>query len=232
MLETVGSKYRVLTGAFMNTGLSVGLVTLGLVAWLVPNWRPLTLVLSIPQLFILTYLWLMSESVRWYMTKNRFKDCEKALKNIATVNKRHLSDKSLELLREISEDDKNNRIDLRVIEQNKNKLSLFGLLLKHKPVLFRCLITPFWWITFTFIFHGLTINAVGISGNKYFNYMAVSAAQIPGFWIANFLLDRIGRKPTLTGAYWICAACLAGYIFMPKGELYKQIYRQYSYFVS
>ncbi|XP_063826941.1 solute carrier family 22 member 1-like isoform X1 [Ostrinia nubilalis] len=218
ILEMVGPENRVLTGAIMNTGLSIGLVTLSLIAWAVPNWRVLSLVLFTPQLLTISYLWLMGESVRWYITKGRYEDCEKSLKNIARVNKRQLSEKSLEFLRRKTENEIQSRKDDTENKKKEKEPSLIKLLFKYKPVLFRCLTTPFMWITFTLIYQGLTINAVGISGNKYLNYMAVASSQIPGFWIANFLLDRLGRKPVLAGAYWICAACQIGYMFIPKNQ--------------
>ncbi|CAH2047627.1 unnamed protein product, partial [Iphiclides podalirius] len=58
-----------------------------------------------------------------------------------------------------------------------------------------------------------------MSGNRYLNYIAVSAAEIPGYWTAVLLMGRIGRKPVLSGAFWVCAACQIGYIFMPE-DLY------------
>ncbi|CAH2047625.1 unnamed protein product, partial [Iphiclides podalirius] len=96
VMELVGPKYRVAAGATMNTFFSVGQVTMGLIAWAIPNWRSFTLALYLPQFLTITYFWIMSESVRWYMSKGRYEDAEAVLKTVARVNKKALSDKSLQ----------------------------------------------------------------------------------------------------------------------------------------
>ncbi|KAL0830918.1 hypothetical protein ABMA28_003000 [Loxostege sticticalis] len=217
MMELVIPKNRVFVGTCLNTCLSLSLMALGFIAWAVPYWRNLTLALYIPQLLTITYLWVMSESIRWYISKGRYEDTEKALKNIARVNKKKISDKYLEALRKKVEEVRANQGESRGKLQ-QNETSLIKVLWQHKPVLYRCFYTPFMWITFTLIYHGLTINAVDISGNKYVNYIAVAGAQIPGFWVSLLLLDKIGRKPVLIAAYWICAACQLVFIYVPKNH--------------
>ncbi|XP_063826946.1 organic cation transporter protein-like [Ostrinia nubilalis] len=216
LMEVVGPKFRVAAGASMNTCFSFGQITMGLIAWGVPNWRNLTLALYVPQLITIAYFWLMTESVRWYMSKGRYEESEKVLKKIAKVNKKHLSDKSLKALRRTAEEQKANQAEID--KQKKDEPWLIVQVFRHKRVLIRCVVSPIWWITTTFIYYGLSINAVNMSGNKYLNYMAVSSAQIPGYWTAVFLLGKIGRKPVLIIAFWLCAACQIGYIFMPEAQ--------------
>lgn len=215
-MEIVGPQYRVVSGVCIHTCYSMGLSIMGLIAWALPNWRHLTLALHAPQLITISYLWLMTESVRWYLSKCRYEDSEKALKKIAKINKKKLSQKSIAALIEIAEKEKMNQKVLE--EQKKNEPALIVLVFQHKKMLLRCLVSCWWWISATLVYHGLTINAVGISGNKYLNYMAVAAAQIPGYWIGLLTLDRIGRKPVIISAFWLCAACLIGYIFVPSGK--------------
>ncbi|XP_059057507.1 organic cation transporter protein-like [Achroia grisella] len=216
LMEIVGPNFRVAAGATMNTFFSVGQITLGLIAWGVPNWRQLTLVLYVPMLWTLCYFWIMAESVRWYMSKGRYAESETVLKEIAKVNGKKLSEQSLEALRATNEAEKKRAQDESL--EKKNEPWLIVLVFRHKQILIRCLVSPIWWITNTFIYYGLSINAVNLSGNRYLNYVAVSAAQIPGYWTAVILLDLIGRKPVLIIAFWVCAACQIGYIFMPEDQ--------------
>ncbi|KAJ2951329.1 hypothetical protein O0L34_g5730 [Tuta absoluta] len=215
VMELMGPKYRVAGGAIMNTFFATGQVTMALIAWAVPTWRELTLILYLPQLIGVFYLWLMSESIRWNMSKGRFDDSERVLKKVAEVNGKQLSETSLRLLRKSAEEEKIRQATAQ--EKKKDKPWLIVLVFRNKPILLRCCVSPVWWITMTFIYYGLSINSVNLLGNKYLNYMAVSAVEIPGYWAAFFLLSRIGRKPVLAGAFWICAICQAGYIFMPDG---------------
>ncbi|KAI8429358.1 hypothetical protein MSG28_000006, partial [Choristoneura fumiferana] len=58
-----------------------------------------------------------------------------------------------------------------------------------------------------FVYYGLSINSVGLAGNMYANYMLISAIEIPGFYSAVLLLDRVGRKATISGGFFLSAVC-------------------------
>lgn len=209
-MELVGPKYRVAAGATISTMFAVGQVLLGFIAWGVQPWRSLTQVLYAPQLLVVSYFWILSESVRWLMSKGRYEESEEILKKAAKRNGKELSEKSLQALRETAE-----------AEKQKEKVKepwLPLLVIRTRTVLLRCVVSPVWWITNTLVYYGMNINAVNLSGNQYLNYVAVAAVEIPGFWTAVLLLDRIGRKPVLIGGYWICAACQFTFAFLPEGD--------------
>ncbi|CAD0201595.1 unnamed protein product [Chrysodeixis includens] len=208
--ELVGPKYRVIAGATISTLFALGQVILGFIAWGVPSWRPLTQVLYAPQILVVSYFWILSESVRWLMTKGRYEESEQILKKVAKANKKELSEKSLEALRATAE-----------AEKNKEKVKepwLPILVLRSRVILSRCLVSPIWWITNTLVYYGMNINSVNMTGNGYLNYVAVAAIEIPGYWTAILLLDRVGRKPVLICAYWLCAGCQFAFAFMPEGN--------------
>ncbi|CAK1585779.1 unnamed protein product [Parnassius mnemosyne] len=106
VMELVGPKFRVAAGASMNTFFSIGQILMGLIAWGVPNWRNFTLALYVPQFLTISYFWIISESVRWYMSKGRYEQSEAILKEVAQVNKKELSEKSLVALRRTAEEEK------------------------------------------------------------------------------------------------------------------------------
>ncbi|XP_028040383.1 organic cation transporter protein-like [Bombyx mandarina] len=207
--ELVGPKYRVVAGATVSTLFALGQVFLGLIAWGVPHWRSLTQVIYAPQLLVVSYFWILSESVRWLMSKGRYEEAETILKKVAQRNNKVLSEKSLEALRATAEAEK-------LIEKPKEAWLPLQVI-RSRVILSRCLVSPFWWITNTLVYYGMSINSVNMSGNRYLNYVAVAAIEIPGYWTAILLLDRIGRKPVLIGAYWLCAACQFGFAFLPDG---------------
>lgn len=208
--ELVGPKYRVVAGATISTLFALGQVFLGLIAWGVPEWRTLTQVIYAPQLIVVCYFWILSESVRWLMSKGRYEESEKILQKVAKINKKQLSPQSLKALRDRAEAEK-------LIVKPKEPWLIIQVL-RSKTILSRCMVSPIWWITNTLIYYGMGINAVNLSGNRYLNYVYVAAVEIPGYWTAILLLDKIGRKPVLIGAYWLCAACQFTFSFMPDGE--------------
>ncbi|XP_068617414.1 organic cation transporter protein-like [Battus philenor] len=208
--ELVGPKYRVRAGVTMSTMYAVGLVILGFISWGIQPWRTLTQVLYAPQLLTLSYFWIMTESVRWLLSKGKYEEAEAVLKKVAKTNKREISPTSMENLRAATQE--------KELNENAKEPWLLITILKSRVMLSRVLVSPIWWVTNTLIYFGMSINAVNLSGNPYLNYIAVAAVEIPGFWTAILLLDRIGRKPVLIGGYWICAACQFTFAFLPEGN--------------
>ncbi|XP_034828937.1 organic cation transporter protein-like [Maniola hyperantus] len=207
--ELVGPKRRVIAGATISSIYTLGQVVLALVAWGVPDWRRLTRVLFTPLLLVVTYFWLLSESVRWLMSKGRYEEAEAILKSVAKMNKTHLSDISLQALRETAEAEK--------LKEKPDEPWLPIQVIRSPIMLLRCVVIPIVWTSSTLSYHGININALNLSGNKYLNYIYVALAEIPGYWTVILLLDRIGRKPVLIGGFWLCAGCQFAFAFIPSG---------------
>lgn len=77
---------------------AVGEVFLGSVAWLIPSWRYMIMVTQIPCVVIIAYAWLLTESVRWLISKQKYAKAKTILETVARVNKTQISEKSLEAL--------------------------------------------------------------------------------------------------------------------------------------
>ncbi|XP_026752930.2 organic cation transporter protein-like [Galleria mellonella] len=209
VMELVGPKYRVVTGATMSSLFALGQVTLGLTAWAVQQWRSLLLVLYLPQFLIISYYWILPESIRWLINKGRHDEAEIILEKASTINKRQLSEKSIKILRATAgtQNDK--------YETKEPWLPI--LVIRSRAILLRCIVLPILWIIMTLIYYGLSINSLNLTGNQYLNYVFVTAIEIPGYWTAILLLDRIGRKSMLICGYWLCSACQFAVVFMPDG---------------
>ncbi|CAH4036707.1 unnamed protein product [Pieris brassicae] len=214
VMEVVGPKYRVAAGTTMNSCFSIGQITVGLIAWAVPDWRKLTLTIFIPQFITIIYYWVMFESIRWYLSKERYDDAEKTLKRVAKINGNQLSENSIEFLKLTA---KKGKIQaLLDKEAKKEDTWLIVLLFRYKRVLLRVCVSPIWWITTMFIYYGMSINSTNLSGNRYVNYIVVAAAEIPGYRTSFLLMGIVGRRPVLAGAFWVCAVCQIAYIFIPS----------------
>lgn len=71
----------------------------------------------------------------------------------------------------------------------------------------------------TFVYYGLSINSIGLSGNMYLNYIYTCAVEIPGFVSALLTLPILGRKWTLASGFIISAGCNFAFAFISKGKL-------------
>ncbi|XP_072932385.1 solute carrier family 22 member 7-like [Epargyreus clarus] len=204
--ELVGPKYRVVTSATASSMFAVGLVILGSVAWVIQPWRYMIMALHIPCFLIISYYWILSESVRWLLSKRKYQEARKVLENVARVNKTSISDKSMEAL----------LIPPTLPDTHEKKRSLIKVIFSSRILLRRVCTTPIWWITTTFVYYGLSINSTSLSDTMYLNFILTCAVEIPGFFTAVLVLDRIGRKPTLSVGYFLSAACNIAFAFIPN----------------
>lgn len=207
--EIVGAKYRVRTSATMSSFFALGQVLLGALAFAIIEWRVLTMVLFVPVFLLVSYYWLLTESHRWLLSTNKQTQGRAVLEHAAKLNGKQISEKSMTFLLTAIP---------KQVEANKliHKENLFLRVVKSPVMLRRCCTTPILWITTVFIYYGLSINSVNMTGNMHINYMATAAIEIPGFWTAVIVLDRIGRRVTLFLGYLICAICCTAFAFTPS----------------
>ncbi|XP_059057537.1 organic cation transporter protein-like [Achroia grisella] len=206
--ELVGPKYRVVTSATCSSMFAVGQVILGLVAWLVQPWRYMIMALHIPCFIIITYYWFLSESVRWLLSKKMYEKARVVLEKVARINKKQISEKSMHSLM-------NPPPSPPASEAKGN--GLIKTIIKSRVLFRRVCTTPIWWITTTFVYYGLSINSTTLIGtNMYLNFILTCAIEIPGFFTAVLILDRIGRKATLSGGFFLSAAFNIAFVFVPQ----------------
>ncbi|XP_072941815.1 organic cation transporter protein-like [Epargyreus clarus] len=206
--EMVGPKFRVPTSATMSSMFAMGQALLGAIAWGVHEWRTLTLTLFTPIFLLVSYYWLVTESHRWLLSKNKNEEAKRTIERACYLNGKPCSEDTMNYL--LTAIPPQNRDD------GGNKLYLLSRVLQSRVLLRRCCTTPVLWITTTFIYYGLSINSVSLSGNIYLNYMLIALVEIPGYFTAVLILDRVGRKITLFLGYFICSLCCIGFAFTPK----------------
>lgn len=71
---------------------------LGIVAMYKHEYREVIRVFCIPGLLVFLYFWIVPESVRWLLATGRTDRAINTLKSIAKLNRRQLSDKSIEMI--------------------------------------------------------------------------------------------------------------------------------------
>ncbi|XP_023935691.2 organic cation transporter protein [Bicyclus anynana] len=203
--ELIGQKYRVITSATASSMFSVGQVLLGRVYWLIGYWRYTTLALYVPCLFMVGYYWLLTESVRWLLSKKKYAEARKILENAARVNKKTINEKSMEALM--------NPPQTPILQETKS--GLVRSVLRSPTLLRRVCTTPIWWISMTFVYYGLSINSTSLSDTIYLNYMLTCAVELPGYCAGVLLLDRIGRRTTLSSGFFFSSLCNILFVVIP-----------------
>ncbi|XP_060524808.1 solute carrier family 22 member 3-like isoform X2 [Cylas formicarius] len=207
-VELVGPKKRVLTGTLVSSCYAVGEVFAAVSAYLVKSWKPLIYILYTPTILLLSYFWLVPESIRWNLSKGRIEEAKKTMIKLATVNGKQITDKELEILDAIPVSD---------AEVTKSG-SQFAEAIRSSTLMIRLVTCCFCWITCAFLFYGLTLNSVALAGNAYVDFILTSLVEIPAYFACNFIVERYGRKRSLFQCYLLTGiACLA-FIFIPDSR--------------
>ncbi|KAM3961651.1 organic cation transporter protein [Aphomia sociella] len=217
-MELVGPKGRVFGNTIINIIYVFGLMTLAGLAWWLQNWRHLLQVMYAPALLIVSYFWILNESVRWLLSKGRNEKAVKILNKAAKMNNVILSEEHLAPLYELekaSAEPDNEKDNLSNSSKVKNETPLMQVI-KSSIIRRRVAVCSFLWITCTFVYYGFSINSVSLPGNKYVTFMMVAFVEIPANFVCLLVLDKFGRKKTLIITYVLSACLCISLSFVPK----------------
>ncbi|XP_066139089.1 organic cation transporter protein-like isoform X2 [Euwallacea fornicatus] len=206
-VELVGPKKRVLTGTIISSCYAVGEIAVAVVAWIVKSWKTLIFISYLPSLFLISYLWIIPESIRWHLSKGRTEEAKITLKKLARVNGKEISDKELQVL---------DSVVAGGLEKPKNSAMQA---LKSSILMIRLVACCFCWITCTFLFYGLTLNSVAlVAGNNYLDFILTSLVEIPAYFVCNFIVEKYGRKKTLLFSYLLTGTACLTFVFIPTAS--------------
>ena len=84
-----------MSGNVLNYFYALGEAAVGLIAWLFGDWMIIQLLVSAPPLLFILYYWLVPESVRWLLIKDKHDKAQKIINQAAKVNGVQLSEQLL-----------------------------------------------------------------------------------------------------------------------------------------
>lgn len=209
-LEMVGKRKRGAAGIVCNYFYAIGVAVLGFTAWKFPYWTTLQLLISIPPMVLFIYYWIVPESVRWLLSKNRNKEATKIIRKAAKVNNAKLSEGTLKVLEKI-EQEKTGKVSE---EPPKGEIKQAILaMITSKTMLLRIVILLYNFAINALVYFGLSLNSVSLSGNKYFNFILVSLVEIPGYYLGYIAIEKFGRVIGFTASMMLCGVTctLCGY---------------------
>ncbi|RZC37106.1 solute carrier family 22 member 1 [Asbolus verrucosus] len=200
-VELVGPKRRVLTGTLISSCYAVGEVFAAGAGWISQAWKPTIYILYGPTLLLIVYFWIIPESIRWNLSKGKFEEAKETLRQAAKVNGKTISEDALE--------------KLTMVDQNESKNSFFEIF-KSTTLVLRLINCCFCWITCAFLFYGLTLNSVSLAGNSYLDFIFTSLVEIPAYFACIYVVDKLGRKWSLSGSFFLTGVACLVFLFIPK----------------
>jgi len=216
-LEFVGMKYRTMFGILIETPFALGGLIVGIVSYAgVRDWRTLTLVLSAPNLLVIAlFIWVLPESPRWLISRNKKEKVLRILDHAAKVNRQHLP------INRILEADKK---DEKLASDSDLKTATILDLFWPPTILVRSSIMFLNWMVTTMCYYGLTSAASTLTPDLYLNYSLAILVEIPAHFAALLLLDRLGRKPVLGYSQLLAGVtCIAAGFVTSPGLRWLQI---------
>lgn len=182
-IELVGPKKRVLICSLLTIFYTIGEIVLGITAMYINNWRTLVRILYVPGMFLIFYICLLEESVRWLLSQQRNDEALGILEKAARMNKKVIDRNGL-----------NNLIKSNDDKMNVNSEEKFPVLRVLRKFSWRIINCSLCWFTNVLVYYGLSLNSVLLSGNKYINFILISAAEIPGNYYSYIFLGIFCKK--------------------------------------
>uniref|UniRef100_A0A3P9D3S0 Solute carrier family 22 member 4 n=1 Tax=Maylandia zebra TaxID=106582 RepID=A0A3P9D3S0_9CICH len=151
-----------------------GMMLLPATAYLLRNWKHLSLLMALPGLASLPLWWLIPESPRWLVSKGRLQEAERLLRSAALEN-------GVEAPPVI------------FLSANVRTLNFLDLL-KAKSIRSVTLILWFLWLSTHVTYSGLSFNMSTLYGNPFLNYFLLSAVELPAYTVSWLSACRLSRR--------------------------------------
>ncbi|KAK4024948.1 hypothetical protein OUZ56_010443 [Daphnia magna] len=188
-VEAVGKKYRVMCGFIYQCVFTVGCAVLGLVAFYIRDWKNLQLVISVPMFALVSLYWVVPESIRWLIAKKRYSEARLLILQAAKMNKKNVPDHLIFVEKEKSDDtggrDHEGEPVSGSVSKGESIQDVFHFQSSIEEICDHVL--------------GLDCCRDGLTDFLSFQLITHRAVEIPAYISGIFLVDKLGRKPTLSG---------------------------------
>jgi len=227
-VEATGKKFRVPIGVMYQVLFSTGSCFMGLLAYLVRDWKTLQLIAGIPMFIPLFLYWVVPESTPWLISMKRYDEARKLIEKAAKTNNKVVPEHLLIVpsgdenensnTGEISTDSQ--QISSEVEDQKKESLVT---ILKTPVLCARLLILFIAWIAIVMSFFGISFSAGNLAGDFFLNYELLMFVEIPAHFCSIFSMNKIGRRAVLTGSLFLAGIFCLSTGLVPKDPAVYQI---------
>ncbi|XP_070558191.1 organic cation transporter protein-like [Ptychodera flava] len=192
VVEMLGLQYRTMCGTMMHVAFSVFYVLYGAIAYLCNgNWRRIQLIVGLIWILYLPAIFIITETPMWLMRKHKYYRAKQVLKRFAKFNNTTLPEDIFE----------SEEVELKSMESDEDRKvrrsTLFDLF-KTPNLRRRTLLMCFNWFSCSFVYYGISLNTDQLGSNPYVTFLIAGAVEIPGRFLAWWLMKMIGRRWALS----------------------------------
>ncbi|KAL6437756.1 hypothetical protein ACFW04_004254 [Cataglyphis niger] len=176
-LELMGPRYRTFAGMVISMFFATAMSLLALLGYLLRHWYTLSLATSVPFILLFSYYWIIPESPRWLLSKNRIDEAEVIVQHMAKVNGKtvptnFLRKMEVEILKRqgISCNGKNSNdgsIDVEGENRSPPSSATPMDLIRNPNIRKKFFILAFDWVANAVVYNGLSYNTTNLGVSDY-----------------------------------------------------------------
>lgn len=209
-MEMVGPSYRLFTGVAVMMFFSFGYILTAGFAYFFTDWRHFQIAITLPGLVFMCYYWIIPESARWLISKNRKDEAIVIIQAVAKENKAIIPADVLDSINEEQKEVKNPD------EREPSLLDLF----RYPNLRKKTLLIFFDWFVNSATYYGLSWNTGNLGGNDLVNFVISGAVEFPAYTFLLFTLNRWGRRNILCGCMLVAGTMLLLTVIVPDDHNY------------
>ncbi|XP_076766736.1 organic cation transporter protein [Xylocopa sonorina] len=234
-LEMMGPRYRTFAGMVISMFFASAMSLLALLGYLLRHWYTLSLATSVPFVLLFSYYWIIPESPRWLLSKNRIDEAEVIVQRMAKINGRtvpsnFLRKMEMEILRRqgVSCNGTNgpgeNSQDSTEAENRSPPPAATPMDLVRNPnIRKKFFILAFDWVANAVVYNGLSYNTTNLGVSDYLAFFIGGLVEIPSYVITWYAMDRLGRRWVLCLTMLLGGLACVSCMFVPEDAVWVTV---------
>ncbi|XP_067664620.1 organic cation transporter protein-like [Haliotis asinina] len=232
MTEVFPASHRTLPSIAMQIFWAVGVMLLSLFAYLVRDWRHLEMLVSLPNVLAIVYIWCLPESLPWLLSQKKIRQAKAVIRWAAKLNR---LPSNLEVLLDApsssagpsghAQVDREGETQASALLHAQDTNAVSGSNSKAQPGILDLVKTPrirlyaillwFLFLVNSLSYFGLSFNTPNLHGNPYLNLCLMGAVEIPAYVICMLVIYWMGRRVPVCVFLLICGVTNIAAIFVP-----------------
>ncbi|XP_008549084.1 organic cation transporter protein [Microplitis demolitor] len=233
-LELMGPRYRTFAGMVICMFFATAMCLLALLGYLLRNWFSLSLATSVPFILLFSYWWIIPESPRWLLSKNRIDEAEVIVQHMARVNRKTVPTNFLRKIemetlkkRGISCNGRNSSelsMEMQTNEDRPPPPSATPMdIIKNPNIRKKFFILAFDWVANAVVYNGLSYNTTNLGVSDYLAFFIGGIVEIPSYVITWYAMDRLGRRWVLCLTMLLGGVACVSCMFVPEDAVWVTV---------
>ncbi|XP_032788170.2 organic cation transporter 1 isoform X1 [Daphnia magna] len=204
VMELVGPEFRTFAGNGISMFFGLSLALLAGLAYFLRHWFHLALATSVPFLPLFGYYWVVPESPRWLLSRNRIDEAEAIVQHIARINKRTIPPNYLRSLQQHPDLLLQTDINIKLSTEEQQEIPRHPSHQPSKGTMLELLSYPnmrrkfyiltFLWLANSVAYNGLSYNSSNLGVSDTLAFFINAIVEAPAYVLTWWAMSRWGRR--------------------------------------